>query len=97
MHDVLFARHQRVRRPNHMELPLGVIPLLHDSDYFSLVVTHKLPDIRKTPIDVHIDRMQRDVFRILRHVYPNFHLDKIIMLSVKRSNNAYLHNKSQKF
>lgn len=83
MHHILFAFHQRARRSNHVELSLGVVSLLHNSDHLASVVARMLSNTRKTSIDVHIDGMQRYVVRILSHVHPNFHLDEVIIFSQK--------------
>lgn len=68
MHHVLFAPAQRVRRFNYVKLPVGVVLLLHDSDYLivSLVVIvgRILPDICKTLIDLHVQSVKRDIVRI---------------------------------
>lgn len=65
MHHVLFAPAQRVRRFNHVKLPVGVVPLLHDLDYLSLVAVDRvLPDICKTLIDLHVHGVKRDIVRI---------------------------------
>jgi len=77
MRDVLPARPQRVRQADHVELPVGVVPLLHDVDQLGLVVAGRVfPDIREALVDLHVDGMQRDVVRVCRHVHQDSHLDR---------------------
>lgn len=67
MHHVLFAPAQRVRRFNHVKLPVSVVLLLHDPNYLivSLVAVGRiLPDICKTLIDHHVYGVKRDIIRI---------------------------------
>jgi len=80
MHDVLLAFPQRVRCSNHVKLPVGVISLLRDSDYFGLVAFSRvLPNTRKTLIDLHVNGVQRNIVRIFCHVYQNFDLNKLFL------------------
>jgi len=77
MHNVLPARPQRVRQADHVELPVGVVPLLHDADQLGLVAVGRvLPDIREALVDLHVDSMQRDIVRVRRHVHQDSHLDR---------------------
>lgn len=77
MYDVLFAFPQLVRCSNNVKLLIGVICLPHDLNIFGLVtVSGELRNICKTLIDLHVNGMQRNIIRILRHVYQNFDLNK---------------------
>lgn len=67
MHHILFASAQRVRRFNHVKLPVGIVSLLHDPDYLivSLVAVGRIfPDICKAFINLHVHGVKCDIVRI---------------------------------
>lgn len=65
MHHVLFAPAQRVRRFNHVKLPVGVVSLLHDLDYLRLVAVGRIfLDICKALINLHVHGVKCDIVRI---------------------------------